>query len=596
MTSASQCPIDHHANKHLTGAEDLLLPLHKRCIVQYSENDQGNRELHIYYDDKEISFDEPEWFAFGEALAKQSQFIARSATEWGNNSWSEIRPLLEELLAEGILKRAEQQSETDIQKRNAHRPSPLPPAQTDKVYEWRDCNQIVNTLTGRSLEIGHLELVLPLFRIAHIALDAEGRQVGEANVFPAALRLDIETEWRTCPYSGSRYLDQRPMNVTALRSMSTYWPQMMGALRLIRAAYLERYPQASDNWTVGSIEALSSLVLAVPTFQLMRNDHPVKNGTLHPALASMFRVTDGLRMVTHQMIFVPVGEPTLPVNTPMTVNKLYEYSERNYAFSSAHGVCAGPKVMIEEFLNVLINGHRFDGLDTLTLEPEVNAALDDLPKALDYGLLGLQAHVVSFSIWPAMTRCYVELHQISSQWSLKRPAKMLAWKQRLQGQFEVLNSQTHHSSEALRINREQAYADIYQHCALGLNPDNSENLLDLLKPELTEQHQVFKTELLTILSEFCEQDITEATALLDCLMLFLLKSQAILKLAERIQKQINTLLERQDPQQAFQLDQIDIHNLLQGVENRRLAFLLSEINEIFDIRILVTAESIRLKK
>ena len=531
MNLTSQCPVDHRTNKQLTSEELLVLPMHKRCIVQYSKIDQENEELHIYYDDKEISFDEPKWFAFGEALAKQSQFIAGSATQWGNYQWSDIRPLLEELLTEGVLRKAETHANADPQKRNAQHPSPLPPAQTDIAYEWRDCHHIVNTLTGRSLALGHLELVLPIFRIAHIALDAEGRQVGEANVFPASLRLDIETEWRTCPYSGSRYLDQRPMNVTALRSMSAYWPQMMGALRVIRSAYLERYPDARNNWTVGSIEALASLVLAVPTFQLMRHDDPVRNGELHPALASMFRVTDGLRMVTHQMIFVPVGEPTLPTHTPMTVKELYEYSERNYAFSSAHGVCAGPKVMIEEFLNVLINGDHFDGLDGLILEPEVQAALDVLPKALNYGLLGLQAHVVSFSVWPAMTRCYVQLHQIASRWDQDRPAQMLKWKQRLQAQFEVLNSQTHHASEEMRSNRDQAYADIYQHCAKGLNPTSTEDLFELLEPVLDDQKLLFRTELLSILSKFCNQDIDEAEALTNCLMEFLAKGQAILQVA-----------------------------------------------------------------
>ena len=45
----------------------------------------------------------------------------------------------------------------------------------------------------------------------------------------------------------------------------------------------------------------------------------------------------------------------------------------------------------------------------------------------------------------------------------------------------------------------------------------------------------------------------------------------------------------------IELNQIDIHNLLQGVENRRLAFLLDEIKTILDIEISVTANLIALK-
>jgi hypothetical protein len=53
------------------------------------------------------------------------------------------------------------------------------------------------------LETGYVELVVPIFRVAHMYLDADDRQVGEANVFPPAMRLDRPTLWRTCTYSGS---------------------------------------------------------------------------------------------------------------------------------------------------------------------------------------------------------------------------------------------------------------------------------------------------------------------------------------------------------------------------------------------------------
>ena len=44
----------------------------------------------------------------------------------------------------------------------------------------------------------------------------------------------------------------------------------------------------------------------------------VENGQLHPVLSSMFRVTDGLRMTMHHMLFIPFGEPTRKPDTPMT--------------------------------------------------------------------------------------------------------------------------------------------------------------------------------------------------------------------------------------------------------------------------------------
>ena len=494
--AAAQCPF-HQADQTesgLTGSEELIFPVNKRAIIQYSHDDSGTLELHIYYDDKEIAFDEPELFAFGEALAKQARFTASSATTWGAGYlWSQVKPLLEHLLDEGILHFAER-FDTDSQQtlnRNTVVPSTLPPAATNVAHTWQDCESISFDITGRKLPLAYLELVIPVFRIAHIALDAEGRQVGEANVFPSALRLDVETEWRTCPYPGSRYLDERPMNVTALRSMGHYWPQMMAALLPIRAAYLDRYPQLRQGWTVGGIEALATTVLAVATYPLVRDAMPLENGQLHPALSSLFRVTDGLRMVTHQMIFVPVGEPTLPTNTPITSREIYDYSERNYAFSSTHGVCAGPKTMIEDFLNVLIDGVPSKEADGIVLDPELIEALADLEPALDYGLYGLQAHAAMFSIWPVVTRCYAQLAEITGSWSEPLSPELTDFHSRLQNHMRVLSSQTHHAKEEWRQNREQAYADIYRHCTQGLGA-YVKPLPERIAARFESRHQVFK--------------------------------------------------------------------------------------------------------
>jgi hypothetical protein len=94
--------------------------------------------------------------------------------------------------------------------------------------------------------MGYLELVIPIFRVAHMSMDADGRQVGEANVFPPGLRLDIPTNWRRRIYPGNRYLADRPMNVTVLRGMRAHWGQIMAMLLRIREGYLQRFPEARE--------------------------------------------------------------------------------------------------------------------------------------------------------------------------------------------------------------------------------------------------------------------------------------------------------------------------------------------------------------
>jgi hypothetical protein len=115
----------------VTAETELFFPMHKRVIAQYATGESGATELRLYYGDKEISFDEPELFAFGESLARQSRFVAGSATSWGDGyEWSRVRELLEQLLEGGILQYADESEPAQIAARDGARPSPLPPAQT----------------------------------------------------------------------------------------------------------------------------------------------------------------------------------------------------------------------------------------------------------------------------------------------------------------------------------------------------------------------------------------------------------------------------------------------------------------------------------
>ena len=209
-------------------------------------------------------------------------------------------------------------------------------------------------------------------------IDADNRQVGEANVFPPAMRLDRPTLWRTCTYSGTRYQPDLPMNVTALRIMRDQWRHMMVIIRRVSDAYRARFPEVDERgWTVGDIERMTVCVLALPTYLLMRVENRVENGKLHPALSSAFRLTDGLRMLMHHMLFVPFGEPTRSGTTPMTGFEAHQYAERNYSFHTEQGVCAGPPAMVDDFLAVILDRADPKGGWPDKIDPEVQAALDD---------------------------------------------------------------------------------------------------------------------------------------------------------------------------------------------------------------------------
>src|SRR5262249_22053685 len=140
--AAATCPMHTmHVHPAALGADDMLaLPMHKRMVAQYAVNEAGARELRLYYGPKEISFDEPELFGFGETLAKQAQFRAGDAMAWGGvNDWTRVKALLEQLIAEGILVRAAAHAPAASPAADRARPSPLPPAQSAQPRTWDDC-------------------------------------------------------------------------------------------------------------------------------------------------------------------------------------------------------------------------------------------------------------------------------------------------------------------------------------------------------------------------------------------------------------------------------------------------------------------------
>ncbi|MCP5154248.1 MAG: hypothetical protein H6983_08800 [Ectothiorhodospiraceae bacterium] len=574
--------------------DELVLPLRRSVVVQYQTAASGAVELWLYYGDRTISFDEPALFPFGEALAQQSRFVAHVATTWGNGyPWERVGVLLEQLVEAGVLHLADWREPVELT--GGPCPAPLPPGPARTARTWDECPALTEDLVGRALDPGHLELVIPVFRVAHPALDADGRQVGESNVFPKALRLDTPTRWRTCVYPGTRYQPDRPMNVTALKAMRAHWPEVMTALAVLRERYLERFPQARAGWTVGDLERLATFVLAVPTYQLARVAGRVGNGALHPALSSMFRVTDGLRMTMHQMLFVPVGEPTLSPDAPMNAAEILAYAERNHSFHSEHGVCAGPRAMIETFLAVLVDGATPP--QSGSPGPAMRRALDDWEAAFDYAMHGLRAYAAVFAVWPAMTRAYETLAGLADGWAGVPSAAVDALRARLHGHLETLRASTFLATERWRVDREAVYADMYARCGNGLAGGAGTDLpltaavAGRRAPRAEAVDAALDRHLRTRLGSGDEATVI---GLRECLIEFALQLQALIRVGVVEQAAINRLLGRPAPSVAFGARELDIHNLLQGADSRRLPFLIDEIRALLGISLEIDEHDIHV--
>lgn len=515
----------------------------------YRTNEQGARELHLHYGMQEVSFDEPHLFAFGERLAKVPSFLASEVVTWGPGyTWDELSPLLEALLEAGLLRRGEV---TEEERQGGLVPSLVPPSVCPAHRTWSaaDCEPITRELAGRPVEVGYMESILSVYRIPHPALDGDDRQVGEANVFPPDLRLDRDTEWRTCQYAGSRYRDERPMNITALKAMIKHWKPMMKTLLAARAEIKRRLPRSADaGWTVGDLHHLSAVVLSLPSYQLMKGGGSSPQPPLHPVLSSLFRITDGIRMTTHEMIFLS-SERTRDAWEPLTWQELYEFAERNGIFLGDTGVCAGPRPLIDEFLSVAVDGVKIEGFYDIELAPEVESLLAELPEVVDYGFLGLQVWGVTRAVWLLMSLAYKALREIF-EGATGGPAERI--REHLERDWHILDI----GRLAGDYDRD-VHMNVYEDCYLQ---GRQASRIKVGPPTLPEQlapraesaehrelaarlHALLAARLfgVTFQKEGANERITQV------LMHYLRQEQSVLRGATAVQAAINELLERPRP-------------------------------------------------
>ena len=572
--------------------ERLFVPNRKRLSHSYVTHEDGVRELRIDYGLKEITFDDERFFTFGERLVTETSFTGQSATSWGAGyAWDEIKPLLEALLQEGIIKRGDSADDT---RGSGLVASWVPPSVCPVPRSWSlaECEAITGDLGGRAVEVGYLEAVVPIYRIAHPALDADDRQVGEGNVFPMRLRLDRPTEWRVCQYPGSRYRDDAPMNVTALKAMIKHWKPIMAATLEIRAALQARLGLPRDPWTIGDLHILSCVVLALPAYQLMKRGGSSPQPPLHPVLSSLFRITDGIRMVADDALFQI--NHVRPADELMSAAQLHAFAEHHSLLISVTGVCAGPKHLIDEFLTTAVDGVRPEGITGRELPAEVTELMSELPAVIDYGLLGMQVWGVSLSAWLAMSRAYQTLLAVFETAAGESCARLFT---QLRRDYAVLEKQQITLDFDREVHRKM-YANAYERSWRALRtPLGRPTLDDEITPGPAEaMHRAAADQLRTLLrARFSPDEIADAgiERIVEALVQYLREEQAILTSTTALQDAINTLLERPRPERPLGVRDFRV-NYMMGAAGGVFPYLFDTLDSQLGVRVDCTASAITI--
>jgi hypothetical protein len=573
--------------------ETLYVAPRKRFVPVYFPNAEGNQELVLHVGTKEIAFDEPDLFPWAEKLIEQDSFVAGSATTWskGPLEWPRIQGILGDLLGAGVLLR--ERPATPVAP-----PGPISEIWTSHLeYEnsraWLDTPRwwnpdpgaVLLEFTGRGLEVGYVETVVPLNRLAHVAFDLEGRQVGEINSFPDKLRMKVPTEWKTCGYAGTRYLSEMPMNMSALRSMINHWRPVLQATLLCREEFLKRFPQYPDGrWKLGEVLYVSSCVLALPALELMRWENPVPSGQLDPVLSSLFRVIDGVRMISAHML--DLYERPMVHDTPVTAKDITDSAEREDQYRSGRGVCAGPQSMIDELVETLMDGKPLQGP-----APVLGPWAADIPLAMDYGLRGVQLHAATFIVWVRMGLAYTRIVEALERAPGLTHGVLGRLRLAMTRDFRSITPARTHLAEQ-RDFSEPYYHRMYDNAQRGIR-GLAEEKYQRLDAELTPPASLLDERAAAAFADLFASVEEPAHAAANAALLqeisgylldYLRYERNALRTIDAVQREINTLLKRPQPKQPLSGDDLAILLALRRMNpGRGFRYLLETVREVTGI-------------
>jgi hypothetical protein len=340
--------------------EDVLLLKRLRVLARRQRDAVGNDVLCVFYGSHEIMFDEPQMVQFGERLIEQERFRAGDAVEWAGQSWDKVRELLEQLVDAGIL-RVLGRPDTD-----APPPRPLSAAiDSAPPLAWRTPEELcrrLSDLVAAPVALELLEATAGGGTVVQSLRDDEGRQIGENSLAIRVPKLaeSPPTEWRSCPFRGSRFEEDRPMNVSGLRQVSLHLEAVLAATTAMRRRLLARAGRSCLD--IAHLKLLAELLGFVPAWLFLRRDGRLENGQIPAWVASLSKTITGPAITVEHMCFQSTEHGP---DDQTSAAELAWVTETGSFFMSESGTCSGPPAMVDRTLRVFAGAENVDGGESL---------------------------------------------------------------------------------------------------------------------------------------------------------------------------------------------------------------------------------------
>jgi hypothetical protein len=312
-------------------------------------------------------------------------------------------------------------------------------------------------------------------------------------------------------------------------------------------------------------------------------------------LSTLFRVIDGIRMTTHDMLFLS-AERTRHPDEPITAADLYGFAERNGLFLSEYGVCAGPRHLIDELFAAVFDGAPLHAADR-ELPPEVLALLDELPAAVDYALLGLQVWAVARWVWLGMSYAYRAIRELVEPAAAAGGAICSRLGARLAGEWRVLERERMAIEPEIEVHR-VVYADAYEQSWRGLrSPAGAPAVAERVAPVAERaEHRALGAELRARLGAALAGELAAPAIdrFAEVVVHYVREEQAVLASTAALQDAINALLDRPRPTRALRVQDLRVLYTMHTGSKSAFPYLFETLEDELGFGVTCTADTVEL--
>lgn len=207
-------------------------------------------------------------------------------------------------------------------------------------------------------------------RRVHEYFDVDGRPIGEGR---SLAFTQVETTFKSCPYSGSRHHHAKPMNASALQSILPEWQHSLSLLSSLSQRYQAFYGTPVTRYY--DLALISGMGVFLSDYLVLRRLQPLATHHIPIMVSGLYKVCLGFQQATFLAMMNDSFNSSDDEKSLPDAKGFYAYLEEQQLLIGPDEVCGGSEEMISRAYDIM-KGPASDTGQAALLPALANMAID----------------------------------------------------------------------------------------------------------------------------------------------------------------------------------------------------------------------------